>query len=114
MSLSRRNLIQQLMAIIAGFPFAAESIAQESPKRTVLGHTLHNDVSLSLLATYARSLALKDEDARWQAQKMFHEAQLARWGGGPMGHTLGSKHDAFLAQQEGKTLTEFQTFILDW
>jgi hypothetical protein len=78
MSLLRRNLFQHLMAIIAGLPFAAESIAQESTRRTLLGHTLHDDVSLSLLATYARSLALEDEDARWQAQKLFHEAQLAR------------------------------------
>ncbi|MFC1795727.1 hypothetical protein ACFL1V_01460 [Pseudomonadota bacterium] len=102
MSLLRRKFLQHLTAIIAGLPFAAKAVAQESPKRTALGYTLHDDVSLSLLETYARSLALKDADARWQAQLMFHQAQVARQGGGTMGHTLGYKHKAFVEEQEQK------------
>lgn len=101
MSISRRK-------ILGFFPFLAvgliPSVKAEGPKQespgTVLGHQLHDEVSVSLLNTYARSLALKDEDARWEAQMMFHEGQLARQRGGTLGHKLGYRHKAFVEAHE--------------
>ena len=69
-------------------------------------------VSVSLLKTFARSLALEDKDARWQAQMMFHKGQVAREGGGTMSHKIGYKHKAFLNQQEDRDLTESDIFHL--
>jgi hypothetical protein len=57
-------------------------------------------VSLSLLATYVRCLTLPDPDLSWNAQIMFHEAQLARSHGGTMAMKLGSRLRAFLGSQE--------------
>lgn len=61
-----------------------------------------NTVCLSLLATYARCLGLPDPKLSWQAQLMFHEAQIARDGGGTMGHELGYQLKSFLEQAENK------------
>ncbi len=103
MSISRREALRILSLASAGLATtvnAHESLFDQA--RVVLGCRLHDDVSLSLLLTYARSLALGDADARWQAQMMFHEAQLARDGGGTMGHKLGYRHKAFLEANERK------------
>jgi hypothetical protein len=59
-----------------------------------------DSVSLSLLATYARCLTLPDPYASWDAQIMFHEAQLARSRGGTMAMKLGSRLRGFLGSQE--------------
>jgi hypothetical protein len=57
-----------------------------------------NNVCLSLLATYAQCLGLRDEDLSWQAQLMFHKAQMARGGGGTMAHKLGGQLKSFLRE----------------
>lgn len=61
-----------------------------------------NNVCLSLLATYARCLALRDPELSWQAQLMFHEAQRARRGGGTMAMKLGAQLRSFLRDAEDK------------
>ena len=113
MSISRRKFIRAASTFAIGFTamFKAKGVKPAS-HNDLLGYKLHDDVCVSLLNTYARSLALDDERARWQAQMMFHEAQLAREGGGTMGHKLGYKHEAFVAQREGKVLTSSQTLAL--
>jgi hypothetical protein len=101
MSISRRNALKLFAAGTAGLPLTARAYGRPpEPPRIVLGCQLHDDVSLSLLQTYARSLALEDANARWKAQMMFHEAQLARNGGGTMGHKLGYRHKSFLESHE--------------
>ena len=104
MPVSRRTVLGVLSALTAGFiPVVKARNQEQEPLRTVLGHRLHDDVSVSLLKSYARSLALQDESARWQAQVMFHEAQLAR--GGTLGHKFGSRHLAFLKAHESGQLS---------
>jgi hypothetical protein len=88
MFITRRKLIRFV-------PFLAVALAESlggEDARTVFGIKLHDDVSVSLVKTYARSLALDDEEARWQAQIMFHQAQLARrfWDGESF--ELGYRH----------------------
>lgn len=101
MPISRRTVLGVISALTASFIPGVETRTEEQdPLRTVLSHRLYGDVSVSLLASYARSLALKDESARWQAQALFHEAQLARRGGGTMGHKFGSRYLAFLKAHE--------------
>ena len=101
MSITRRKLLGLLPVLSAGFIAAIkiEAKSKQSPDN-VFGYQLHDDVSISLLRTYARSLALNDESARWEAQIMFHEGQLARRQGGTMGHKLGYRHDAFVEAYE--------------
>lgn len=103
---SRRSVLGLLSAAIASLPLAARAYGSplEAPT-AVLGCQLHDEVSLSLLRTYARSLALQDADARRKAQMMFHKAQLARDGGGTMGHKLGSRHKVFLEAHEREKLS---------
>jgi len=98
MPISRRKFINVASAFAVGFAamFKAGNVKPDTGRK-VLGYDLHDDVSVSLLKTYARSLALEDEDARWRAQMMFHETQLARRGGGTRAHVLGYQHDAFMA-----------------
>ena len=113
MSISRRKFINAASTFAVGLVamFTARR-AKPDTCREALGYQLHDDVSVSLLKSYARSLALEDKDSRWQAQMMFHDAQMARSGGGTMGHKLGYKHEAFLKQQEGKVLTDSDFFAL--
>lgn len=59
-----------------------------------------DDVSLALLATYCRCLSLSTREARWIAQVKFHEAQLARNGGGTKAMKLGSQLQRFLCTEE--------------
>jgi hypothetical protein len=101
MSITRRKLLGLLPAISAAFIPALRAKAKPArSSRSVLGYELHDDVSVSLLKRYARSLALKDEKVRWEAQRMFHEAQLARRGGGTLGHKLGYRHQDFVEAHE--------------
>ena len=101
MSISRRKLLGFVPAISALFvPVARAKAKPTKIERTYLGYQLHDDVGVSLLKRYARSLALEDKDARWEAQMMFHEAQIARQGGGTMGHKLGSLHREFVEPHE--------------
>ena len=101
MYISRRKFLQTTTAITAGAVCLFKSeVAKPFTHREVLSHKLHDKVSFSLLDSYARCMALVNEDARWQAQMMFHEAQLARQGGGTMSHTLGYQLYAFLEAQE--------------
>ena len=113
MSITRRKFIKAVSALAVGITglFKARP-ARPSTNREVLGYKLHDEVSVSLLETYARSLALEDKAARWQAQMMFHKAQLAREGGGTMSHKLGYQHRAFVRKYEGKALTESDLYIL--
>jgi hypothetical protein len=106
MSISRRKLIRvfSTLTIGIGAMFTAK-VARPISHRELLGHKLHDDVSVSLLETYARCMALEDKDARWQAQMWFHEAQSARSGGGTMSQKLGHRLNAFLNKHEGKVLT---------
>ena len=101
MTISRRKILGFFPFLAVGLipSVKAEGPKQESPE-IVLGHQLHDEVSISLLNTYARSLALKDKDARWEAQMLFHEAQLARRGGGTTGHRLGYRHKHFIEAHE--------------
>ena len=93
MFITRRKLIRfvPFLAVALAAKGRAESLGGEDA-HTVLGIRLHDDVSVSLVKTYARSLALDDEEARWQAQIMFHQAQLARrfWDGESF--ELGYRH----------------------
>ena len=101
MSITRRKLLGLLPAISAVFvPATSAEAKPESSSSTILGYRLHDDVSVSLLKRYARSLALSDEKVRWEAQMMFHEAQLARRQGGTIGHKLGYRHRDFVAAHE--------------
>ena len=104
MTMTRRKLFGLLPAISAVFVPALKSESRpDISHRSVLGYELHDDVSVSLLKRYARSLALSDEEARWEAQMMFHEAQLARRQGGTEGHRLGYRHrDALEAYERGE------------
>ena len=113
MSISRRKFVKAISVLTVGFAalFKAKTV-KPSKHREVLGYQLHDDVSESLLKTYARSLALEDKAARWQAQMMFHKAQLAREGGGTMSQKLGYRHRAFVRKFEGRVLTESDLFIL--
>jgi hypothetical protein len=56
---------------------------------------------LSLLASYAECLSLRDPELSSQAQLAFHKAQIARQVGGTMGHKLGHQLSAFLRQHCG-------------
>jgi hypothetical protein len=113
MSVSRRMFIKATSILTVGIAalFKAKAV-KSSTHREVLGYQLHDDVSVTLLERYARSLALEDKAARWQAQMMFHKAQLAREGGGTMSHKLGYRHRAFVRKFEGRALTESDLFIL--
>jgi hypothetical protein len=104
MSISRRKLLKISFALTTGIAslFAVEN-ANPIRRPQYMGYTLHDDVSVSLLKRYASSLALQDKDARMEAQRMFHEAQLARWRGGTMGMKLGSQHRVFVERQERKS-----------
>ena len=72
MSITRRKLLGLLPAILAP-AFRAEA-KPDSSTRSVLGYQLNDDVSVSLLKRYARSLALQDEAARWEAQMLFNNS----------------------------------------
>ena len=106
MSITRRKFLGLLPAVSAIFVPATSAAAKpESLSRTILGYRLHDDVSVSLLKRYSRSLALSDERVRWEAQMMFHEAQLARRQGGTIGHKLGYRHRDFVeAHEEGRPI----------
>jgi hypothetical protein len=101
MFITRRKLMRfvPFLAVALNAKGRTESVDSEGA-RAVLGVKLHDEVSVSLLKTYARSLALDDEEARWQAQIMFHQAQLARrfWGG--ESYELGHRHLEFLEENE--------------
>ena len=101
MSISRRKLLAIFPMLTAGFiPAVKAQVESDGTPKAATDHQLHDEVSVSLLDTYSRSLALKDEDARWEAQMLFHEAQLARRGGGTMGHRLGYRHKHFVEAHE--------------
>ena len=101
MSITRRKLLGLLPALSAGFMPALKAEPKPQQAAEILfGYQLHDEVSVSLLKTYARSLALEDEPARWEAQMMFHEGQLARRQGGTLGHKLGYRHNAFVDAHE--------------
>ena len=104
MFISRRKILGLLPVLSAGFiPIAKAASKPPKTANEFFGHHLHDDVSVSLLKTYARSLALTDEKARWETQMMFHEAQLARQGGGTNGHRLGYRHqEAVEAYERGE------------
>ena len=104
MFISRRKILGLLPVLSASFiPLAMADSKSPKTANEFFGHHLHDDVSASLLKTYARSLALTDEKARWEAQMMFHEAQLARQQGGTEGHRLGYRHkDAVEAYERGE------------
>jgi hypothetical protein len=102
MSITRRKLLGLLPVLTAGFIPAIKAEPEPQPD-TIFGYRLHDEVSWSLLKTYARSLTLVDSDARWEAQMMFHEAQLARRQGGTEGHRLGYRHkEALEAYERGE------------
>ena len=110
MSITRRKLLGFVPAISALFvPVFGVKAKPAKLERSCLGYLLHDDVSVSLLKTYARSMALEDKDARWEAQLMFHKAQIARQGGGTMGHKLGSLHMEFVeAHEQGRPVDKLQ------
>ena len=101
MFITRRKLMRfvPFLAVALAVKGRTESLDGEDA-RTVFGIKLRDDVSVSLVKTYARSLALDDEEARWQAQIMFHQAQLARrfWDG--KSYELGHQHLEFLEENE--------------
>jgi hypothetical protein len=76
MYISRRRILGLLPFVPASLapPITATAGSDRSP-RHVLGYQLHDDHSIILLKRYARSLALQDERARFEAQKMFHKAE---------------------------------------
>jgi hypothetical protein len=101
MTITRRKILGFFPFLTVGLiPSAKAEQPTQEPSGTVLGHQLHDEVSVSLIETYARSLSLKDEDARWEAQIMFHEAQLARQRGGTLSHKLGYRHKELLEAYE--------------
>ncbi len=101
MNISRRKILGFFPLLTAGFfPVDKAQVKTDTAPKVVTDHQLRDDVSVSLLDTYARSLALKDEDARWEAQMLFHEAQLARRGGGTTSHRLGYRHKHFVEAHE--------------
>ena len=101
MFFSRRKLLGVFPFIAVAPPAVARAPASpEDGPRTVLGHHLHDDVSVSLLEDYARSLALEDERARWEAQMRFHETQITREWGGTMAHKLGYAQKRFVEAHE--------------
>jgi len=76
MSISRRKILKLFPIITAAFvPVIKAEVNTNHLSRHVLGYQLHDDHSVSLLSNYARSLALKDERVRGEAQKMFHKAE---------------------------------------
>jgi hypothetical protein len=101
MSISRRKFLGFLTVLASGFSFSRPANARShAPQRKFMGHQLHDDVSVSLLTLYARSLALKNPKERWEAQMMFHQAQLSREGGGTRPMKLGSIHKSYLREVE--------------
>ena len=115
MSITLRKLIKAISTLASGTAVLCKTkFVKPSTHQEVLGYKLHDDVSVTLLKDYARSLALKDKDARWQAQMMFHKCQIAREGGGTQSHVLGYKHEAFLNWKETGVLTEDDKFHLNW
>lgn len=95
---SLHTLARELAALVA----ANEHGPLKLQAREIARHVTESDpVSLSLLTTYARCLNLTDDRARWSAQMQFHRAQIAREGGGTMGHKLGGQLECFLREQEG-------------
>ena len=113
MSITRRKLLGFVPAISALFlPVSRARAKPKAHERTCFGYKLHDDVSVSLLKTYARSLALEDDDARWDAQVMFHEAQLSRRGGGTMSHKLGSLRREFVEAHEHGRPVDKPDFVL--
>jgi len=101
MFISRRKLLGLLPALATIFvPTLRAEAKPDWSTRSVLGYELHDDVSVSLLKRYARSLALQDEEARWEAQVLFHKAQLARERGGTMGMKLGSLQRSIVTAHE--------------
>jgi hypothetical protein len=101
MLITRRKLVRfvPFLAVALAAKGKTESPAGEAV-HSVLGIKLHDEVSVSLLKTYARSLALDDEEARWQAQIMFHQAQLARRFWDDKSYELGHRHLEFLEENE--------------
>lgn len=100
MSVSRRNFLGFFTALFSSITsWKPARAAKPDGARVVLGHQLHNDSDVSLVETYARSLALKG-GASWEAAMMFHEAQLSRERGGTVGHKLGSMHRSFVEASE--------------
>lgn len=101
MSITRRKFLGFLSLLIPGYSTIKVAKADpQAPPRSFMGHQLHDDVSVSLLALYARSLALRSPKKRWEAQAMFHQAQLSREQGGTIGHKLGGAHKGYLKAVE--------------
>ena len=77
MKISRRTILGLFPFFAAGFVATTKAeAAVERPANQLLGYQLHDDHNVFLLKEYARSLALKDERARSEAQKMFHKGEL--------------------------------------
>ena len=110
MTITRRKLLGVLPAISTVFVPAHQAEAKtDSSSRSVLGYELHDDESVYLLEKFARTLALKDETARHQAQEMFHKAEKLilgnqhvtgygarlRWKACVEAHESGNKPPAF-------------------
>ena len=110
MPITRRKLLGLFPFLTVGLvPSVKAETPKQEPPGTVLGHQLHDEVSVTLLKRYARSLALHDEKARWEAQMMFHEGQLARQRGGTDGHKLGYRHKDFVeAHEQGRPIDKSQ------
>ncbi len=76
MSITRRKLLGLLPAISAEFVPALRAEANSCTfSGLVLEYELHDDEGVYLLKKLARSLALKDQKARHEAQKLFHKAE---------------------------------------
>ena len=105
MSITRRKLLGLLPVISAAFiPTLRAEAKPDSTIRSVLGYRLHDDESVSLLKRYARSLALKDEEARHEAQKIFHRAEnLILDNVQVTGYGARLRWDAFLEAHESGT-----------
>ena len=108
MFITRRKILGLLPVLTAGFiPVVKADPKPRQAASEFFGHQLHDEVSVSLLKTYARSLALHDERARWEAQMMFHEGQLARRQGGTLSHKLGYRHRDFVeAHEQGRPVNK--------
>jgi hypothetical protein len=107
MFMSRRKLLGLLPAVYAPFIPASRAMGKTArTSRSVLRYEFHDEVSVRLLKTYARSLALADNKARWEAQMMFHEAQLSRQRcGDTLPQILGYRHNEFVeAHEQGRPI----------
>ncbi len=101
MSVSRRKMLGLISSVTAGLlPSVRGGESKRQAPTIVLGHQIHDQVSLSRLTTYARSLALTDRDARREATTLFHRSQIAAVYGPARAMRYGHNLELFLRSHE--------------